>query len=116
MSQKGRSTLLDQALVMERLLNPGPDPRAGVVHRQQELGLRGDVFQVLHQLGAGRTSPQVSFFFSVPAVLDDERQDLVKLLAIHVFFILSQLAQPLSLADGPFWPALSFEGGPLPRC
>src|SRR5262249_24030575 len=84
MSPQGRSTLPEQALLMERLLNPSPNPGTGVVHGQQQLGLGGNIPQVLHQFGAGRACAQVLLFFRVPAAFDDIGQDLLEFLTVHV--------------------------------
>ncbi len=94
MSLAGHSTLREQALSLQGLLDADPHFGAGIVHRQQELGLFGDVLEVPHQLAACRARAQVRFLFLVPATLNDVGQDLLKLLAIHGFFILSQLRVP----------------------
>src|SRR5512146_195657 len=85
MSLAGHSALLEHALPMQCLFDPGPHAWAGIIHRQDQLGLFRNVFQVAHQFGAARTTSQVSFFFLVPAVFDDVRQGLLEFFAIHFF-------------------------------
>src|SRR5690242_14343871 len=83
MSREGHSTLREQALAMQRLLNVVPDPRIRIVHGQKQLGLFGDVAQVLHQRGARRACLQVRFVLGPASAFNDVRQYFLKLLAIH---------------------------------
>jgi hypothetical protein len=55
------------------------------VHGQKQLGLFGDVAQVLHQRSARLACLQVLFVLAPAAAFNYVRQYFLKLLAIHFF-------------------------------
>lgn len=99
MSQKGHSTLLDQAFALEGLLDFVPDARIGIVHGQQQPGLIGNIFEIAHQLTASLAGTQMGFLFCIAASLNDVGQGALEFLAIH-FYILSRLQTSLVSTSG----------------
>src|SRR5437588_10122336 len=81
----GHSTLPDQTLALQRLLNALPHSRVRITHRQQQFCLFGKVLTIAPQVNACLAGVQVRFLFGIPAAFNGLRQCVLEFVAIHPF-------------------------------
>src|SRR5437763_490911 len=111
MPQPGHSTLREQSLSVQRLLNIVPYARIRIVHGQKQFCLLRDIAQVLHQRRTRLALLQVRFILAPATVLNDVRQCFLELLAIHFLHPLPTRFQgepKTRLAFGPRSRSVSF--------
>jgi hypothetical protein len=75
---------LDETFTLELLLDAIPDLWTGLKHGDQQLGLFGDIAEIIHQTMANVASAQVLFLLVASTRIDDERQIALKLSTVHL--------------------------------
>ena len=73
----------EEPFAAQGLLDSLPHCRRGIVHGNQQAGSVGNIFQVLHQIGADRTGIQMPHLFLLAAAFNKLRQVVLKFRARH---------------------------------